>query len=95
MEMQTLGYNYRLTDIQSALGISQLKRAKKGLLKRKKIAKKYFQAFKNCDKIIGQSGIVEGHAYHLYIIEVDDRLGLYNHLKKIIFFLKFIIFLVI
>ena len=82
MEMQTLGYNYRLTDIQSALGISQLKRAKKGLLKRKKIAKKYFQAFKNCDKIIGQSGIVEGHAYHLYIIEVDDRLGLYNHLKK-------------
>ena len=32
-------------------------------------------------KIKGQSGLVEGHAYHLYIIEVEDRLGLYNYLK--------------
>ena len=30
----------------------------------------------------GQSGVVEGHAYHLYIIEVENRLGLYNYLRE-------------
>ena len=82
MEMQTLGYNYRLTDFQSALGHSQLSRANQGLEIRRKLAKVYKDAF--CDKkfIKGQSGIVEGHAYHLYVIEVDDRTGLYNHLRE-------------
>src|SRR5690554_6675773 len=42
MEMQDLGYNYRLTDFQAALGNSQLKRANEGLNRRKEIAKKYF-----------------------------------------------------
>ena len=81
-EMQELGYNYRLTDFQAALGISQLERADEGLTKRRVIAKKYFDAFKNVDHIMGQSGYVEGHAYHLYIIEVKDRLGLYNYLRS-------------
>jgi UDP-4-amino-4,6-dideoxy-N-acetyl-beta-L-altrosamine transaminase len=81
-EMQELGYNYRLTDFQAALGISQLERADEGLKKRRAIAKKYFDAFKNVDHIMGQSGYVEGHAYHLYIIEVEDRLGLYNYLRS-------------
>ncbi|MFX8782144.1 DegT/DnrJ/EryC1/StrS family aminotransferase, partial [Acinetobacter baumannii] len=60
-EMQTLGFNYRLTDFQAALGISQLKRADKGLTRRKEIAKKYFEAFKNSKKIIRQSEFHEGH----------------------------------
>lgn len=81
-EMQELGYNYRLTDFQAALGISQLKRANDGFAKRREIAKKYFEAFKNVDQIIGQSGYAEGHAYHLYIIEVEDRLELYNYLRS-------------
>jgi UDP-4-amino-4,6-dideoxy-N-acetyl-beta-L-altrosamine transaminase len=81
-EMQELGYNYRLTDFQAALGTSQLERADEGLKKRRVIAKKYFEAFKNVDRIIRQSGYVEGHAYHLYIIEVEDRLGLYNYLRS-------------
>src|SRR6476620_1720291 len=81
-EMQELGYNYRLTDFQASLGISQLERADQGLRRRRVIAKKYFDAFKNVDHIMGQSGYVEGHAYHLYIIEVDDRLGLYNYLRS-------------
>lgn len=82
MEMQELGYNYRLTDFQAALGISQLKRADEGLLKRKEIAATYLKAFKGKDFIQGQSGIVDGHAYHLYVIEVKDRLGLYDYLRK-------------
>jgi UDP-4-amino-4,6-dideoxy-N-acetyl-beta-L-altrosamine transaminase len=82
MEMQMLGYNYRLTDFQAALGISQLKRADKGLIRRREIAKKYAASFVDKPFIKEQSGVVEGHAYHLYVIEVEDRLGLYNHLKS-------------
>jgi UDP-4-amino-4,6-dideoxy-N-acetyl-beta-L-altrosamine transaminase len=80
-EMQELGYNYRLTDFQAALGTSQLKRADDGLKRRREIAKRYAEAFAGFDRITGQSGFVEGHAYHLYIIEVENRLGLYNHLR--------------
>lgn len=82
MEMQDLGFNYRLTDFQAALGLSQLARADQGLLERRNIAYRYNEAFKEKSYIKRQSGIVKGHAYHLYIIEVDDRLGLYNYLKK-------------
>jgi UDP-4-amino-4,6-dideoxy-N-acetyl-beta-L-altrosamine transaminase len=81
-EMQELGYNYRLTDFQAALGSSQLQRAPEGLRKRRKIARKYFEAFKEMRQITGQSGYQEGHAYHLYIIEVENRLGLYNYLRE-------------
>lgn len=82
MEMQELGFNYRITDFQCALGLSQLQRADVGLHRRREIANKYFRAFKGRDFLIGQSGVVEGHAYHLYIIEVEDRLGLYNYLRE-------------
>lgn len=81
MEMQNLGFNYRLTDFQAALGLSQLKRADIGVDLRRKIAKKYFESFKNKDYIINQSGYIEGHAYHLYVLEVKDRLNLYNYLR--------------
>jgi len=82
MEMQTLGFNYRITDFQAALGTSQLQRADVGLDKRKIIASAYANAFKDVSFIKGQSRVVAGHAYHLYIIEVEDRLGLYNYLKE-------------
>jgi UDP-4-amino-4,6-dideoxy-N-acetyl-beta-L-altrosamine transaminase len=81
MEMQELGFNYRLTDFQAALGISQLKRANEGIKRRKEIAKKYFNSFSNQHWIKSQSGYIEGHAYHLYIIEVEDRYKLYNFLR--------------
>ncbi|MFH6963258.1 UDP-4-amino-4,6-dideoxy-N-acetyl-beta-L-altrosamine transaminase [Flavobacterium plurextorum] len=82
MEMQTLGFNYRLTDFQAALGSSQLLRAEQGILKRREIAAVYDDAFNGKSFVKGQSGVVEGHAYHLYIIEVEDRLGLYNYLRE-------------
>ena len=81
MEMQTLGFNYRLTDFQAALGISQLQRADEGLARRRHIAATYQAFFKDKPYVKGQSGVVEGHAYHLYVVEVDARLDLYNHLK--------------
>jgi UDP-4-amino-4,6-dideoxy-N-acetyl-beta-L-altrosamine transaminase len=82
MEMKELGYNYRLTDFQAALGLSQLQRADEGIQRRREIARTYEKAFQNTDFIKGQSGVVTGHAYHLYVIEVDDRLGLYNYLRE-------------
>jgi len=82
MEMQELGYNYRLTDIQAALGLSQLERAEQGILKRRSIAEKYESAFKEADFVKGQSGVVNGHAYHLYVLEVEDRSGLYQYLRE-------------
>ncbi|WP_245945967.1 UDP-4-amino-4,6-dideoxy-N-acetyl-beta-L-altrosamine transaminase [Flavobacterium magnum] len=82
MEMQDLGYNYRLTDFQAALGLSQLSRANAGIDRRRQIAATYFEAFNGKNYIQGQSGVVEGHAYHLYIIEIEDRLGLYNYLRE-------------
>jgi UDP-4-amino-4,6-dideoxy-N-acetyl-beta-L-altrosamine transaminase len=82
MEMQHLGYNYRFTDFQAALGISQLSRANKGLERRREIAKKYAESFINNSFIKGQSGFIESHAYHLYVIEVENRIGLYNYLRE-------------
>ncbi|HUX95602.1 MAG TPA: UDP-4-amino-4,6-dideoxy-N-acetyl-beta-L-altrosamine transaminase [Bacteroidales bacterium] len=81
-EMVELGYNYRLTDIQASLGISQLSRADKGLKRRFEIASIYYESFKNKEYIKGQSGLVKGHAYHLYIIEVENRKKLFDHLRK-------------
>lgn len=82
MEMQELGYNYRLTDFQAALGLSQLKRADQGLIRRREIAKIYSDAFGNQPFLIRQSEVIDGHAYHLYVLEVSDRLGLYNFLRE-------------
>lgn len=90
MEMQDLGYNYRLTDFQAALAQSQLKRADEGLARRREIAAVYKKAFKNISQVTdrnheaanSQQPIANPHAYHLYVIEVENRLGLYNYLRK-------------
>lgn len=81
-EMNSLGYNYRLTDFQAALGLSQLKRADERLIKRKQIASVYNDFFKTQKFINRHSGLVEGHAYHLYIIEVNNRKELYDYLRQ-------------
>ena len=82
MEMQDLGFNYRLTDFQAALGLSQLQRADEGIVRRRDIAAAYATALSGKPFIKGQSGVIDGHAYHLYGIEVVDRLGLYNFLRE-------------
>jgi len=82
MEMQELGFNYRISDFQCALGTSQLKRADEGIQSRREIAKNYKNAFESKEFIKKQSGVVDGHAYHLYVIEVEDRMGLFNYLKE-------------
>ncbi|QMW00695.1 UDP-4-amino-4,6-dideoxy-N-acetyl-beta-L-altrosamine transaminase [Spirosoma foliorum] len=81
MELQELGYNYRLTDMQAALGASQLQRADAMLARRQEIAKRYDEAFAgtNVTTIVPPANV--NHAYHLYVIQVDDRKGLYDFLR--------------
>lgn len=81
-EMQELGYNYRLTDIQATLAKSQLTRAKEGIEKRRAIAERYFDFFKDKGYVKGQSGVVQGHAYHLYVLEVEQRKELHKYLRQ-------------
>ena len=79
-EMQELGFNYRLTDFQSALGITQLAKNTIGIHRRNEISDAYKKAFQG--KIKFQS-LPEGsyNAHHLFVIEVDDRKELYDFLR--------------
>lgn len=73
-EMQQLGFNYRLTDIQSALGISQLKKLPSFIKKRKKIVEAYDSIFSRLEGItpLKQRQYVNS-SYHLYVIRFDAR----------------------
>lgn len=83
MEMQELGYNYRITDFQAALGLTQLAKADKGLQRRNEIARRYDEAFAACPGITTPYRADNiYHAFHLYVIQVDGRLGLYNYLRE-------------
>jgi UDP-4-amino-4,6-dideoxy-N-acetyl-beta-L-altrosamine transaminase len=80
-EMQELGYNYRLTEIQSALGITQLTKNNESVLKRNEIANNYKNAFEG--KIKFQSLPDNSYnAHHLFIIEVENRKELYDYLHQ-------------
>jgi len=80
-EMQTLGYNYRLPDMLTALGISQLQRADEGLARRRALATRYDTAFAELPAV-RPLATAPGHAYHLYVIQVEDRKELYDFLRE-------------
>jgi perosamine synthetase len=75
-EMQFLGYNYRMTDIQAALGTSQLKKVDKFVELRRKYVAMYNEAFKDMDEIIIPFQLEDGQSsWHLYIIRLKlDKL---------------------
>ena len=81
MEMQELGYNYRLPDLNCALGLSQLTRAEANLARRRQLAAQYDAAFAHVDGLTVLAPGRPGHAYHLYVVQVADRKGLYDFLK--------------
>ncbi len=71
-EMVDLGYNYRLTDLQCALGMSQLRKLTAWVRRRREIARRYDTAFGKMTTVhpLGTRRDVS-HAYHLYIIQLD------------------------
>lgn len=73
-EMVELGYNFRISDIHCALGISQLKKLELFVKKRKLIAKKYDFAFKNIKNLkIPKILHNVSHAYHLYPVRINFK----------------------
>ena len=84
-EQIDLGYNYRITDFQSALGISQLKKLNQFVARRKEIAKKYDEAFSKLSWIVTpyQSEHCDS-SWHLYVIKLKgaDRKKVFDKLRE-------------
>lgn len=82
-EQLDLGYNYRITDIQCALGISQLNRLEQFVARRRELVQRYQQAFVGMDELITPYE-KEGcnSSWHLYVIQVNDRKNVFNRLRN-------------
>jgi perosamine synthetase len=87
-EMVDLGFNYRLSDIQCALGISQLAKLEASVARRQAIAKKYDNAFKGMTGVRPLEIAPEvSHAYHLFVIRLElealtaDRVAVFRALR--------------
>jgi len=87
-EMQVLGFHYRITEMQSALALSQLKKLDQFISRRRTLAKKYdeaFIAFRNCRPAQSMGRDLSGH--HLYVLRIDfnslgtNRVELMKNLK--------------
>ena len=80
-----LGYNYRITDIQCALGCSQMKKLDRFLARRKEIVARYNEAFADCDNIITPYQISDTESgWHLYIVQVKkcDRRQVFENMRE-------------
>jgi len=84
-EMTDLGFNYRITDFQSALGISQLAKLPEFLKRRRSIAERYDAAFSECLHVrpLDVQGEIR-HAYHLYVVRVPApaRTSIFSRLRR-------------
>ncbi|MCA1933720.1 MAG: UDP-4-amino-4,6-dideoxy-N-acetyl-beta-L-altrosamine transaminase [Calditerrivibrio sp.] len=72
-EMTDLGFNYRITDFQAALGISQLKKLDIFIKRRKEIAKVYDNFFERSGYISPLYKYNENSSYHLYVVKIDFK----------------------
>ena len=79
-EQQVLGFNYRLTDIQAALGISQLKRLDSFVSKRREIAKQYFDELN--DRMLPYQHPDTKSSWHLFVIRLEKRRKIFQRLKE-------------
>lgn len=76
-EMQELGFNFRITDIQSALAVSQFRKIGDFLARRRTLAERYNQAFSNLEtcRPAQLTGLVDS-GHHLYVLRIDfEKLG--------------------
>lgn len=85
-EQLELGYNYRITDIQCALGLSQLKRLDEFARQRRKLAARYDMGFEGVETIVTPYQHPDClSSYHLYMIRVDAgiRKQVFEELRKV------------
>lgn len=79
-----LGYNYRITDIQCALGCSQMRKLDKFLKRRRELVERYNNAFIECDNIVTPYQLPDTQSgWHLYIVQVKnyDRKQVFETLR--------------
>jgi perosamine synthetase len=82
-EMRELGCNYRITDFQCALGISQLNKLSRWIERRQAIAQRYDAAFADSCAVKSLATLPEiSHAYHLYVVRVKDRDSVFAGLRE-------------
>lgn len=79
MELQELGYNYRLPDMLASLGVTQVKKAPAGMIRRREIAAVYDNGLAGSQ--VQTPVYSEGHAFHLYVIQSPQRKALYDYLR--------------
>ena len=80
-----LGYNYRITDIQCALGCSQMKKLDRFLARRKELVARYNEAFADCSNIVTPYQLQDTESgWHLYIVQVKncDRKQVFEALRE-------------
>jgi len=70
-EQQALGFNYRMSDISAALGISQLKRMSFFVKKRNQIAKRYYKLLSNLPVVLPKINKYNISSFHLFIVLID------------------------
>jgi UDP-4-amino-4,6-dideoxy-N-acetyl-beta-L-altrosamine transaminase len=70
-EFQNLGFNYRMSEIHAALGISQLDKLDKFLIKRNKLALRYLKKMKLLNFILPSKDIYKYSTFHLFVIKID------------------------
>jgi dTDP-4-amino-4,6-dideoxygalactose transaminase len=82
-EQLELGYNYRITDIQCALGVSQLRRLDDFVARRRELVERYQKAFQNVEGIVTPT-LQEGcnSSWHLYVIQVQERRKVFDRLRR-------------
>ena len=78
-EQQRLGFNYRMTDICAALGLSQLSRMDEFIARRREIATAYDAAFADLPVKIPWQDPDTASAWHLYVVRIDRRRTARNH----------------
>jgi UDP-4-amino-4,6-dideoxy-N-acetyl-beta-L-altrosamine transaminase len=82
-EITSLGYNYRLTDLQAALGLSQLRRLDSFQSRRQEIAAVYDDALRAAPcRLPPRAPAGVRHGYHLYVIRTKDRARVYAALRE-------------
>jgi UDP-4-amino-4,6-dideoxy-N-acetyl-beta-L-altrosamine transaminase len=82
-EQIELGYNYRMTDLQAALGLSQLRRIERFLRRRREIAKLYLAELSKLAVTTPLQSSNSQSAFHLYVLQIraKDRLNIFNKLR--------------
>lgn len=81
-EIADVGFNYRMTDVHAALGVSQLRKIERFIARRNEIAERYRSLLAEAPlRLPPAAPAGYRHAYHLFAVQVDDRRAVYERLR--------------